>query len=58
MAEGRRVVLLARPGDAGERLRSALREAGGEQVQEADPCPLAPDALAGERFATSARPER
>jgi chemosensory pili system protein ChpB (putative protein-glutamate methylesterase) len=46
MAEARRVVLLARPGDACDRLRAALREAGGELVLEADPCALAPDALA------------
>lgn len=46
MAEARRVVLLARPGEACERLRAALREAGGELVLEADPCTLAPDALA------------
>ena len=46
MAESRRVVLLARPGEACERLRAALREAGGDLVLEADPCTLAPDALA------------
>lgn len=46
MAEARRVVLLARPGEACERLRAALREAGGELVLEADPCTLDPDALA------------
>ena len=32
MAESRRVVLLARPGEACERLRAALREAGGDLV--------------------------
>ena len=46
MAEARRVVLLARPGEACERLRAALREAGGDLVLEADPCTLDPDALA------------
>ena len=46
MAESRRVVLLARPGEACDRLRAALREAGGDLVLEADPCTLAPDALA------------
>lgn len=46
MAESRRVALLARPGEACERLRAALREAGGDLVLEADPCALAPDALA------------
>lgn len=46
MAEARRVALLARPGDACDRLRAALHEAGGELVLEADPCVLAPDALA------------
>ena len=33
----RRVALLARPGEACERLRAALREAGGDIVLEADP---------------------
>lgn len=45
MAEPRRVALLARPGDACERLRAALREAGGEIVLEADPSLLAAEAL-------------
>jgi len=45
MAEARRVALLARPGDACDRLRAALHEAGGELVLEADPCALAPGDL-------------
>jgi chemosensory pili system protein ChpB (putative protein-glutamate methylesterase) len=45
MAETRRVALLARPGEACERLRAALREAGGEIVLEADPSALTPEAL-------------
>lgn len=45
MAEPRRVALLARPGEACERLRAALREAGGEIVLEADPSLLATEAL-------------
>lgn len=45
MAEPRRVALLARPGEACERLRAALREAGGEIVLEADPSSLATEAL-------------
>ena len=45
MAEARRVALLARPGEACERLRAALREAGGEIVLEADPGTLAAEAL-------------
>lgn len=45
MAELRRVALLARPGEACERLRAALREAGADIVLEADPSTLAADAL-------------
>src|SRR5687768_177088 len=45
MAEPRRVALLARPGEACERLRAALREAGGEIVLEADPSALTAEAL-------------
>ena len=45
MAESRRVALLARPGEACERLRAALREAGGEIVLEADPSALTAEAL-------------
>jgi len=45
MAESRRVALLARPGEACERLRAALREAGGDIVLEADPSTLEPQAL-------------
>jgi chemosensory pili system protein ChpB (putative protein-glutamate methylesterase) len=45
MTEPRRVALLARPGEACERLRTALREAGGEIVLEADPSTLAAEAL-------------
>lgn len=45
MADARRVALLARPGDACDRLRAALHEAGGELVLEADPCALAPEDL-------------
>lgn len=41
MPEPRRVALLARPGEACERLRVALREAGAELVFEADPSQLA-----------------
>jgi chemosensory pili system protein ChpB (putative protein-glutamate methylesterase) len=46
MGESRRVALLARPGEACERLRAALREAGGEIVLEADPSTIEPRALA------------
>src|SRR5436190_16705061 len=46
MGESRRVALLARPGEACERLRAALREAGGEIVLEADPAMIEPSALA------------
>src|SRR5207342_3269288 len=46
MGESRRVALLARPGEACERLRSALQEAGGEVVLEADPATIEPGALA------------
>lgn len=42
MAESRRVALLARPGEACEKLRAALREAGGDIVIEADPSTLDP----------------
>ncbi len=45
MAEPRRVALLARPGEACERLRAALRDAGAEIVLEADPFVLAAEAL-------------
>src|SRR5207342_2843516 len=45
MGESRRVALLARPGEACERLRAALREAGGEIVIEADPATLDPQSL-------------
>src|SRR5688572_6008869 len=45
MAESRRVALLARPGEACERLRAALREAGGDIVLEADPSTIEPQAL-------------
>lgn len=45
MADPRRVALLARPGEACERLRAALREAGGDIVLEADPSTLTADAL-------------
>ena len=48
MAEPRRVALLARPGEACERLRAALREAGGEIVLEADPSALTPEALSAD----------
>lgn len=41
----RRAVLLARPGAACERLRSALSDAGAELVLEADPTTLDPSAL-------------
>ena len=40
-----RVALLARPGEACERLRAALREAGGDIVLEADPSAIDPAAL-------------
>ncbi len=40
-----RVALLARPGEACERLRAALREAGGDVVIEADPSVIDPEAL-------------
>jgi chemosensory pili system protein ChpB (putative protein-glutamate methylesterase) len=46
MGESRRVALLARPGEACERLRAALREAGGDIVLEADPSTIEPNALA------------
>ena len=45
MTDARRVALLARPGEACERLRAALREAGGEIVLEADPSTLAAETL-------------
>ncbi len=45
MAESRRVALLARPGEACERLRAALQQAGGEIVLEADPSALTAEAL-------------
>lgn len=45
MTETRRVALLARPGEACERLRAALAEAGGEIVLEADPSTLAAETL-------------
>ena len=45
MTDARRVALLARPGEACERLRAALREAGGDIVLEADPSTLAAEAL-------------
>lgn len=45
MNESRRVALLARPGEACERLRVALREAGGEIVLEADPSTLTAEDL-------------
>jgi chemosensory pili system protein ChpB (putative protein-glutamate methylesterase) len=45
MTESRRVALLARPGEARERLRAALREAGGDIVLEADPSTLEPQQL-------------
>lgn len=48
---GRRVVLLARPGPARERLRSALTEVGAELAFEADPTQVGVDEL------TAARPE-
>jgi len=41
----RRAVLLARPGAACERLRSALSDAGAHLVLEADPTTLQPEAL-------------
>ncbi|KGQ18706.1 Chemotaxis related glutamate methyltransferase [Lysobacter dokdonensis DS-58] len=40
-----RVALLARPGEACERLRAALRDAGGDVVIEADPSVIDPQAL-------------
>jgi chemotaxis response regulator CheB len=52
MGESQRVALLARPGEACERLRAALREAGGEIVLEADPATLTPDALRDARVHT------
>ena len=52
MGESRRVALLARPGEACERLRSALQEAGGEIVLEADPSMIEPGALADARAQT------
>ncbi|BCT91595.1 hypothetical protein LYSHEL_06190 [Lysobacter helvus] len=52
MGESRRVALLARPGEACERLRSALQEAGGEIVLEADPAMIEPSALADARAQT------
>ena len=42
MGESRRVALLARPGEACDKLRAALREAGGDIVIEADPATLDP----------------
>ena len=45
MAESPRVALLARPGQACERLRAALHEAGGQIVIEADPATIDPQAL-------------
>jgi chemosensory pili system protein ChpB (putative protein-glutamate methylesterase) len=45
MGEARRVALLARPGEACEKLRAALREAGGDIVIEADPSTLDPQQL-------------
>lgn len=45
MTETRRVALLARPGEACDRLRAALREAGGEIVLEADPSTLTVETL-------------
>lgn len=43
---GRRVVLLARPGPACDRLRAALAEAAAELVLEADPTRVGPEELA------------
>ncbi|WP_232310270.1 chemotaxis protein CheB [Pseudoxanthomonas mexicana] len=45
MSETKRVALLARPGEARERLRVALHEAGAEIVLEDDPNTLDTDAL-------------
>ncbi|MCM2335232.1 MAG: hypothetical protein NDI66_00380 [Pseudomonas sp.] len=45
MSDARRVVLLARPGPACDRMRAALAEAGALVVLEADPVSLAQDAL-------------
>lgn len=45
MTDARRVVLLARPGPACERMRAALVEAGARVVLEADPLALAQEAL-------------
>ncbi|MFC0677167.1 chemotaxis protein CheB [Lysobacter korlensis] len=42
---GRRVVLLARPGPARDRLRAALTEAAAELVLEADPTRVTPEEL-------------
>lgn len=47
----RRVVLLARPGAARERMRDALGQAGADVVLEADPASTSPDAV------LAARPE-
>ena len=45
MSDARRVVLLARPGPACDRMRAALVEAGALVVLEADPVSLPQDAL-------------
>lgn len=45
VSEAKRVALLARPGEARERLRVALHEAGAEIVLEDDPNTLDADAL-------------
>jgi len=47
VSEAKRVALLARPGEARERLRVALHEAGAEIVLEDDPNALDADALGG-----------
>lgn len=47
VSEAKRVALLARPGEARERLRVALHEAGADIVLEDDPNTLDADALGG-----------
>ena len=47
VSEAKRVALLARPGEARERLRVALHEAGADIVLEDDPNALDAEALGG-----------
>ena len=47
VSEAKRVALLARPGEARERLRVALHEAGADIVLEDDPNTLDAEALGG-----------